>query len=317
MRINKFLADKGIASRRHADEIIAAGRVTINGVVATLGANVDEGDEVALDGIVLETTEKKMEYYLMNKPKGVVCTVSDDRGRKTVIDLLPEGVGRVFPVGRLDYETEGLLILTNDGDLAYRLTHPMTEIPKTYMAKIEGTLTEKDLNPIRSGIELDGVMTKKCKAHIVETNKAYTKVHITITEGKNRQVRRMFEAIGRNVELLRRVSIGQLKLTGLDRGKTRPLTCACARVGKRARWKALAVAGAMPWSSVPISRSPMRSTRTAKNPFCCWTIPSSTSTTNVSPPRAHCWRSLQATIRSCTSSATRIAFRGMIFVRPF
>ena len=224
MRINKFLADKGIASRRHADEIIAAGRVTINGVVATLGANVDEGDEVALDGIVLETTEKKMEYYLMNKPKGVVCTVSDDRGRKTVIDLLPEGVGRVFPVGRLDYETEGLLILTNDGDLAYRLTHPMTEIPKTYMAKIEGTLTEKDLNPIRSGIELDGVMTKKCKAHIVETNKAYTKVHITITEGKNRQVRRMFEAIGRNVELLRRVSIGQLKLTGLDRGQTRKLT---------------------------------------------------------------------------------------------
>ena len=224
MRINKFLADKGIASRRHADEIIADGRVTINGVVATLGASVEEGDEVALDGVVLESTEKKMEYYLMNKPKGVVCTVSDDRGRKTVIDLLPEGVGRVFPVGRLDYETEGLLILTNDGDLAYRLTHPMTEIPKTYMAKIEGTLTEKDLNPIRSGIELDGVMTKKCKAHIVETNKAYTKVHITITEGKNRQVRRMFEAICRNVELLRRVSIGQLKLTGLDRGKTRPLT---------------------------------------------------------------------------------------------
>lgn len=224
MRINKFLADKGIASRRHADEIITAGRVTINGVVATLGANVEEGDEVSLDGILLEATEKKMEYYLMNKPKGVVCTVSDDRGRKTVMDILPAGVGRVFPVGRLDYETEGLLILTNDGDLAYRLTHPMTEIPKTYMAKIEGTLTEKDLNPIRSGVELDGVMTKKCKAHIVETNKAYTKVHITITEGKNRQIRRMFEAIGRNVELLRRVSIGQLKLTGLDRGKTRPLT---------------------------------------------------------------------------------------------
>lgn len=224
MRINKFLADKGIASRRHADEMIAAGRVTINGVVATLGANVEEGDEVSLDGILLEATEKKMEYYLMNKPKGVVCTVSDDRGRKTVMDILPAGVGRVFPVGRLDYETEGLLILTNDGDLAYRLTHPMTEIPKTYMAKIEGTLTEKDLNPIRSGVELDGVMTKKCKAHIVETNKAYTKVHITITEGKNRQIRRMFETIGRNVELLRRVSIGQLKLTGLDRGKTRPLT---------------------------------------------------------------------------------------------
>ncbi len=224
MRINKFLADKGIASRRHVDAMISAGRITVNGVIAVLGANVEEGDEVSIDGKTLEVKEIKLEYYLMNKPKGVVCTVSDDRGRKTVMDLLPEGVGRVFPVGRLDYATEGLLILTNDGDLAYRLTHPMTEIPKTYMAKIEGTLTEKDLNPIRSGIELDGALTKKCKAHIVETNKAYTKVHITITEGKNRQVRRMFEAIGKNVELLRRVNIGQLKLTGLDRGKIRPLT---------------------------------------------------------------------------------------------
>ncbi len=224
MRINKYLADKGIASRRHADEMISAGRVTLNGVVATLGANVEETDEVLLDGEMISGTEKKEEYYIMNKPKGVVCTVSDDRGRKTVMDLLPDGVGRVFPVGRLDYATEGLLILTNDGDLAFRLTHPKTEIPKTYMAKIEGTLTEKDLNPIRSGVELDGELTKKCKAHIVETNKEYTKVHVTITEGKNRQVRRMFEAIGRNVEYLKRVSIGQLKLTGLDRGKTRKLT---------------------------------------------------------------------------------------------
>jgi len=224
MRINKYLADKGIASRRHADEIISAGRVTINGVVATLGASVEETDEVLLDGEIISGTEKKEEYYIMNKPKGVVCTVSDDRGRKTVMDLLPDGVGRVFPVGRLDYATEGLLILTNDGDLAFRLTHPKTEIPKTYMAKIEGTLTEKDLNPIRSGVELDGELTKKCKAHIVETNKDYTKVHVTITEGKNRQVRRMFEAIGKNVEYLKRISIGQLKLTGLDRGKTRKLT---------------------------------------------------------------------------------------------
>lgn len=224
MRINKFLAEKGIASRRHADEIVAAGRVQINGTLATLGANVEEGDEVLLDGQAIANTEKKEEYYIMNKPKGVVCTASDDRGRKTVMDLLPDTVGRVFPVGRLDYATEGLLILTNDGDLAFRLTHPSTEIPKTYMAKIEGTLTEKDLNPIRSGIELDGVLTKKCRAHIVETNKEYTKVEITIKEGKNRQVRRMFEAIGKNVELLRRVSIGQLRLKGLDRGEFRPLT---------------------------------------------------------------------------------------------
>lgn len=224
MRINKFLADQGVASRRHADAMIEAGRVTINGKVATLGANVEETDEVIVDGKLISVAEKKEEYYIMNKPKGVICTVSDDRGRKTVMDLLPEGVGRVFPVGRLDYETEGLLILTNDGDLSYRLTHPTNEIPKTYMAKIEGTMTEKDLNPLRSGVELDGVMTKKCKAHIVETHKEYTKVHVTITEGRNRQVRRMFEAIGRNVAFLKRVSIGKLKLSGLNRGEVRPLT---------------------------------------------------------------------------------------------
>ena len=224
MRINKFLAEKGIASRRHADEMISAGRVKINGQIATLGASVEDGDEVMVDDALVSMEETKLEYYIMNKPKGVVCTVADDRGRKTVMDLLPDGVGRVFPVGRLDYATEGLLILTNDGDLAFRLTHPTAEIPKTYMARIEGTMTEKDLNPIRSGVELDGVLTKKCKAHIVETNKAYTKVHITITEGKNRQVRRMFEAIGKTVSLLRRVNIGKLKLTGLDRGKVRKLT---------------------------------------------------------------------------------------------
>lgn len=224
MRINKFLADKGIASRRHADAMIEAGRVKINGKLATLGATVEDYDEVEIDGVVLAYEEKKEEYYLMNKPKGVICTVSDDRGRKTVMDYLPKEIGRVFPVGRLDYETEGLLILTNDGDMAYRLTHPMHEVPKTYMARIEGTMTEKDLNRIRSGIELDGVMTKKCKAHIVQTDKAFTKVHITITEGRNRQVRRMFEAIGRNVEFLKRISIGRLKLTGLDRGEVRKLT---------------------------------------------------------------------------------------------
>lgn len=224
MRINKYLAEHGIASRRHADDMIAAGRVKINGAVALLGADVTEEDVVFVDEKPIESSPKKEVYYIMNKPKGVVCTLSDDRGRKTVIDLLPDDLERVFPVGRLDYATEGLLILTNDGDLAFRLTHPKSEIPKTYLARIEGTLTEKDLNPIRSGVELDGVLTKKCKAHIVETNKNYTKVHITITEGKNRQVRRMFETIGKNVEFLKRVSIGNLKLTGLNRGEYRPLT---------------------------------------------------------------------------------------------
>ncbi len=224
MRINKFLAEKGIASRRHADQMIEEGRVKINGALAALGSNVEETDVVSVDGVAVSREEKQEKYYIMNKPKGVLCTVSDDRGRKTVMDLLPENVGRIFPVGRLDYETEGLLILTNDGELAFRLTHPSNEIPKTYLVRIEGTMTEKDLNPIRSGVELDGVLTKKCKAHIVETDKAYTKVHITITEGRNRQVRRMFEAIGKNVAFLKRVSIGRLKLTGLDRGECRPLS---------------------------------------------------------------------------------------------
>ena len=224
MRLNKFLAEKGIASRRHADEMIAAGKVTVNGITATLGMTIEETDEVAVDGKVLSQEETVFEYYIMNKPKGVVCTVSDDRGRKTVMDFLPDGVGRVFPVGRLDYDTEGLLILTNDGDLAFRLTHPTSEVQKTYLARIEGTLTEKDLNPIRSGVELDGKLTKKCKAHIVETNKSYTKVHVTITEGRNRQIRRMFEAIGKNVAFLKRVQIGKLNLKGLDRGQVRKLT---------------------------------------------------------------------------------------------
>lgn len=224
MRINKFLAENGIASRRHADEMVAAGRVKINGETASLGADVDEADELVIDGKPLVRAEKKLEYYLMNKPKGVLSTVSDDRGRKTVMSLLPADAGRVFPVGRLDYSTEGLLLLTNDGDLSYRLTHPKSEIPKTYLARVEGTMTEKDLNRIRSGIELDGVLTKKCRAHIVETNKSYTKVHVTITEGKNRQVRRMFEAIGKNVDFLKRIRIGNLTISGLDRGEVRKLT---------------------------------------------------------------------------------------------
>lgn len=224
MRINKFLAEMGVASRRHADAMIESCRITVNGNLATLGMNIEDTDVVCLDNVVIERKEAKLEYYIMNKPKGYVCTAKDDRGRKTVMQLLPEGVGRVFPVGRLDYATEGLLLFTNDGDLAYRLTHPTNEVPKTYLVKLEGTMTEKDLNPIRSGVELDGVLTKKCKAHIVETHKEYTKVHITITEGKNRQVRRMFESIGKNVAFLKRVSIGKLKLSGLDRGEVREMT---------------------------------------------------------------------------------------------
>lgn len=222
MRINKFLAAAGVASRRECDKLIADGKVKVNGKTAALGLEVGEGDEVFIED--RRVTIQKNEYYILNKPKGYICSVSDDKGRKTVMDLMPANVGRIYPVGRLDYDSEGLLILTTDGELAQKLTHPSNEIPKTYLVKIEGTLTEATLNPIRSGIEIDGYMTKKCKAHIVETNKAYTKIHITITEGKNREVRKMFAAIGKEVQLLKRIKIGDLTLRGLDRGAYRKLS---------------------------------------------------------------------------------------------
>lgn len=222
MRINKYLAACGIASRRECDKLIADGKVTVNGKIAQIGLDVNADDEVKIDG--KPVTVKKNEYYILNKPKGYLSTVNDDKGRKTVIDLLPENIGRIYPVGRLDYDSEGLLILTTDGELAQHLMHPSNEVPKTYLVKIEGTLTENALNPIRSGIEVDGYVTKKCKAHIVETNKNYTKVHITITEGKNREIRKMFAAIGKEVMLLKRIKIGEITLRGLDRGAYRKLT---------------------------------------------------------------------------------------------
>lgn len=222
MRINKYLASCGVASRRECDRLVAEGKVTINGKRAELGAEVCEGDEVFADG--KKVAVQKNEYYILNKPKGYICSVSDEKGRKTVLDLMPAGVGRIYPVGRLDYDSEGLLILTTDGELAQRLTHPSNEVPKTYLVRVEGTLTETALNPIRSGVEIDGYVTKKCKAHIVETNKAYTKVHVTLTEGKNREIRKMFAVIGKEVTLLKRIKIGELTLRGLDRGAYRKLT---------------------------------------------------------------------------------------------
>lgn len=221
MRINKFLAASGVSSRRECDKLIEEGKVLINGNRAVLGTDVAEEDEVRVNGNIV--TLKKNEYYILNKPKGYISSVSDDKGRKTVMDLMPSNVGRIYPVGRLDYDSEGLLILTTDGELAQHLTHPSNEVPKTYLVKIEGVITEAELNPIRSGIEIDGYVTKKCKAHIVETNKAYTKLHITIKEGKNREIRKMFAAIGKEVTLLKRIKIGELNLRGLNRGEYRKL----------------------------------------------------------------------------------------------
>ncbi|MDE6273930.1 MAG: rRNA pseudouridine synthase [Clostridiales bacterium] len=224
MRINKFLAEQGVASRRGSDKLIEEGRVTVNGRRAKAGDDITASDVVEVDGRTL-SHKVKYEYYLLNKPKGYVCTVSDDKGRKTVMDLLPANTVRVFPVGRLDYDTEGMLILTNDGELAYRLTQPKNEITKTYLVRVEGTVTDVQLNRIRAGVEIEkGVVTKKCKLNVIETNKSYTKMHIALTEGKNREIRRMFEVVGKNVDFLKRIKIGELTLTGLDRGAVRKLS---------------------------------------------------------------------------------------------
>ena len=225
MRLNKYLADCGVASRRGCDAIIAQGRIKINGKTVTqLGIDVNpDNDTVSLDGKRLKPKRRDV-YVMLHKPKGVVCTAKDDKGRKTVLDLL-DVKARLFPVGRLDYDSEGLLILTTDGELAQHLTHPSNEVPKTYVAKVEGRLTEADLNPIRNGIEIEGgYVTKKCRAHIIETNKEYTKVELTLREGKNREIRKMFAAIGREVILLKRTKVGELTLRGLERGAFRKLS---------------------------------------------------------------------------------------------
>ena len=224
MRINKFLATAGVASRRNCDKLISDGLVTVNGRLSTLGTDVDElHDSVCVDGKKVSLT-KKYSYYMMNKPKGYVCTVKDDKDRKTVMDLLPPSIGRVFPVGRLDYDSEGLLIFTNDGDLSNRLMHPSNEIPKTYLVKIEGSLDDKALDTIRRGVIIDGVKTKKCTIKIVDETKNFTKYHVIVTEGKNREIRKMFLTVGKEVKFLKRIRIGDLGLGSLNRGDVRKLS---------------------------------------------------------------------------------------------
>ncbi len=224
MRINKFLATSGVASRRASDKLITEGVVKINGKVCSCGDDVDlSKDSVTVNGKLVNVV-KKYEYYIMNKPKGYVCTVKDDKDRKTVMDLLPQKMKRLFPVGRLDYDTEGLLILTNDGDLTFKLTHPKNEVPKTYLVKTEKPVSEEDLSKLRSGVIVDGIKTKKCNVRLVETLKSGSKLHITITEGRNRQVRKMFEAVNNNVDFLKRIKIGDLTLSGLNRGEVRQLS---------------------------------------------------------------------------------------------
>jgi 23S rRNA pseudouridine2605 synthase len=223
-RLQKVLARTGIGSRRACEELIAEGRVTVNGEVAVLGRRVDpESDRVEVDGVPL-TVREGVVYYLLNKPTGVVTTASDPQGRPTVVDLVPPEP-RVFPVGRLDAETQGLLLLTNDGDLTHRLTHPSFGVEKEYLAEVEGTPSRGALRRLREGVELEDGMTAPAQASLAPPNL----VTIVIHEGRNRQVRRMCEAIGHPVRRLVRVRIGPLVDRQLKPGEWRSLTDAEVR----------------------------------------------------------------------------------------
>ena len=222
IRLQKYLADAQIASRRRSEEIILSGRVCINGEVAdTLGTKVEEGDVVTVDGKEVRPADK-MVYIMLHKPEGYVTTAKDQFDRPTVLDLV-ESDYRLYPVGRLDYDTSGLLLLTNDGDLTYRLTHPKHNVEKTYIARVEGTPTAEEVARFKSGVEIDGYKTAPAKLKILKKGSICT-LQIIIHEGKNRQVRKMCSAIGHEVKSLKRVATGRLVLDGLEKGKYRHLT---------------------------------------------------------------------------------------------
>ena len=228
MRLQKYMAECGVASRRRCEEYIAAGRVAVNGAVVTeMGVQVEEGDAVTFDGAPIQP-ERKKQYILLNKPQGVVTTLSDPQGRKTVRDLIPDIHERIFPVGRLDYETEGLLLLTNDGELMQNLTHPSHEVEKLYVVRVRGQLTEQALGRLECGVTLDdGHRTAPARVTLLPDDPAHMgqkNLTIAVHEGHNRLVRRMFEAVGTQVVYLRRERIGSLSLGHLKPGAWRHLS---------------------------------------------------------------------------------------------
>ncbi len=228
-RLQKVLARRGIGSRRECDALVSAGRVTVNGEVAVAGRRIDpDRDLVAVDGVPL-AVRPEVVLYLLNKPAGVVSTASDPHGRTTVVDLVPPEP-RVFPVGRLDADTEGLLLLTNDGDLAFRLTHPSMGVEKAYLAKVEGTPSPAALRSLREGVELDDGLTSPARVALTPPDL----LRLVIHEGRNRQVRRMCEAVGHPVLRLARFRIGPLADPTLRPGMWRPLTPAEVRALEQA-----------------------------------------------------------------------------------
>ena len=224
MRLQKYMAECGVASRRKAEEMIAQGRVTVNGEKITeMGTQVEEGDEVLLDGqLIRPETEKR--YVMYHKPAGEVTTVSDPEGRRCVLDHFRDYPVRLYPVGRLDYDSEGLLLLTNDGTLTERMLHPSHQVDKTYLARVTGSVTMDEVRRLRSGVMLDDHQTAPAKVRVIKLEAEATVVLVTIHEGRNRQVRRMFEETGHQVTQLRRVRFGPLDLGDLPRGKWRELT---------------------------------------------------------------------------------------------
>ena len=224
MRLNKYIASAGICSRRKADELIAAGNVKINGaVMREMGYDVQDGDRVVVNGRLIEPDERKV-YIAVNKPWGYVTTMDDEQDRAKVADLVNDIPERLFPVGRLDYNTTGLLLMTNDGDLTYRLTHPKHEVYKTYVAVVSGVLSDARLARLRRGVDIGGYTTKPAKVRVLRQNPRSAVVEIAIREGKNRQVRKMFSAVGNRVQELERIAIGEVRLGRMQEGHYRKLT---------------------------------------------------------------------------------------------
>jgi len=227
VRLQRYIAMCGIASRRNAEELISDGKISVNGSKVTeQGVRVEIGkDKVSYLGKLIKPTEKKY-YIMLNKPVGYVSTVKDQFDRPTVVDILSEDIDdRLYPVGRLDFDTEGLLLMTNDGDFSYKITHPKHKINKTYIAILNGGITIKGIQKLREGVTLaDGFTTSPAKVEIIDAKSGTTAVKITIHEGKNRQVRKMFEAVGSKVKELRRISIDTIELGNLPIGRWRYLT---------------------------------------------------------------------------------------------
>ena len=223
MRINQYIASAGITSRRKADELIADGRVKVNGAVLTSpGYHVEQDDIVEVDGVRVTPADRKV-YYLLNKPAGYVTSTADKEGRPLVTELVPDEV-RVFPVGRLDLNTTGLLILTNDGELSNKLMHPSNEFSKRYVVRVHGKVTRAEAAKLEKGVDIGGFVTSPADVHLLKHDRNSTVAEIVIHEGKNRQVRRMFKAIGHPVLELCRTGLGNLEIGRLAVGQCRKLS---------------------------------------------------------------------------------------------